>query len=370
MNGRGKSTLLQSLLLFAQSMAKNNTIARLLLSGSLVNIGTFNDVVNIYSRKQKFGLKIQDGKELLSSTYGRDDDNPTMAALTDLKVNDQSYFSENSIDTFNKNSIDNLDKNSIDVSKSDMGSNSLSMDEAESQRGLGVIDKSNIKMLTTFEHIKYVSADRIGPREYMDRKPIDNNYLGVKGENLFQVIETHDSNFVEEVREALDEVLGGASVRIETSEQKSIIRLYLDSVNGSAGFKPMNVGFGYSYVLPVITALLLAENDDVLIVENPEAHLHPAAQARMASLIVKVAHEKNLQIFLETHSDHVINGLRIAVKNGQMDCHDVNVLHFHRETESTKTPVFEQIKMDVQGNMSNYPDEFMDEWTKQLLQLV
>lgn len=340
MNGRGKSTLLQSLLLFAQSVSGKNGITKLQLKGDLTNLGTFKDVKNYYVSDPHFCINVKDGEELLESSYGQDE-NPTLASLTDLKVNGTSYFNENS-----------------------------TADSVESKKTIGVIDKSSIRMLNTFEHIKYVSADRIGPREFMERRPIDSNLLGVKGENSFQVMETHGLDFQKQVRNLLDNVLGGASVRMETSSDKSIIQLYLDSVNGSEGFKPINVGFGYSYVLPVILALLLAEDGDVLIVENPEAHLHPAAQSRMAALMVEYAKKKNLQLFVETHSDHVINGLRIAVKSKTIDCHDVSILHFDRGNEAVKSPSFEHIKVDMRGNLSILPEDFLDEWTKQLLQLV
>lgn len=343
MNGRGKSTVLQALLLFAQSVSGKSGIKKLQLKGDLINLGTFTDVINQYCGKPCFGIEIKEGEELLKSIYGQDD-NPTMATVKDLKVNGVSFFNENSIDT--------------------------TTDEAKSKRTLGVIDKSNIRLLRTFEHVKYVSADRVGPREFMERKAIDDYVLGVNGENSFQVMETRGRDFQEQVRALLDEVLGGASVRVETSQDKSIIQLYLDSVNNSGGFKPINVGFGYSYVLPVVLALLLADNGDILVIENPEAHLHPAAQSRMASVMMEYARKKNLQLFLETHSDHVVNGLRIAVKNGKIECGEVNILHFDREGMVNESPSFEQIKIDKRGNLSSLPDDFMDEWTNQLLQLV
>lgn len=340
MNGRGKSTLLQALLLLAQSVSGKNGITKLQLKGELTNLGTFSDVINYYVSNSHFCINVKDGSELLESSYGQDE-NPTFASLVDLKVNGKNYFNENS-----------------------------TADSAESKKTMGVIDKSSIRMLNTFEHIKYVSADRIGPREFMERRPVDNNLLGVRGENSFQVMETQGADFQNQVRVILDNVLGGASVRMETSSDKSIIQLYLDSINDSKGFKPINVGFGYSYVLPVILALLLADEGDVLIVENPEAHLHPAAQSRLAALMVKYAKEKNLQLFVETHSDHVVNGLRIAVKSKTIDCQDVSILHFDRGNEAAKSPFFDHIKVDKHGNLSSLPKDFLDEWTKQLLQLV
>ena len=340
MNGRGKSTLLQALLLFAQSIKEKNSISKLLLKGSLVNLGTFKDVVNSYSGAMHFGIQIKDKKDSISATYG-EDNNPTFAELTELTDGNNTFFSENSTSSSNNDS--------------------------ESKRTAGVIDKSTFPLLDTLEHIKYVSAERLGPREFMERKPIENDALGVQGENSFQIIEAQGVSFAEDIRAYLDEVLGGASLRYQTSNDKSIIQLYLDSVSKTKGFKPINVGFGYSYILPILIAFLLAHEEDVLIIENPEAHLHPAAQSRLAALMLRIANEKKLQLFVETHSDHVVNGLRIGVKNGNIDCRDVNILHFVMRNASSS---FEQIKMDAQGNLSSFPEDFMDEWTKQLIQLV
>lgn len=122
MNGRGKSTLLQALLLLAQSVSGKNGITKLQLKGELVNLGTFSDVKNYYTREQNFCIRIKENNELLESSYGQDE-NPTFASLTDLKVNGVSYFNENST------------------------SNS-----EESKKTFGVIDKSNIRMLNSLGH--------------------------------------------------------------------------------------------------------------------------------------------------------------------------------------------------------------------------
>ena len=74
-----------------------------------------------------------------------------------------------------------------------------------------------------------------------------------------------------------------------------------------------NIGYGISYTLPVIVALLSAQPGALVILENPEAHLHPGGQAALAKLIAKVASE-GIQVIVETHSDHIINGILLACK--------------------------------------------------------
>lgn len=81
-------------------------------------------------------------------------------------------------------------------------------------------------------------------------------------------------------------------------------------------YTPQNVGFGISYSLHVITAILKAKDGDLIIIENPESHVHPRGQAELGKLIALAA-INNIQIIIETHSDHIINGIRVAVKENK-----------------------------------------------------
>ena len=144
-------------------------------------------------------------------------------------------------------------------------------------------------------------------------------------------------------------------------------------------FKPQNVGFGISYVLPVLVALLTSIPEDIVIIENPEAHLHPRGQAEMGNLIARAA-AYGVQVFVETHSDHVINGIRVAVKKGIVKPEDVNIAFFERKghdveaEDGTKHKEYyaevRNIKVDGNGSLSEYPEDFMDEWNNQLMRLM
>ena len=120
--------------------------------------------------------------------------------------------------------------------------------------------------------------------------------------------------------------------------------------------------------------LLTAKPGDCLIIENPEAHIHPKGQAELGRLLALCA-STGVQIFVETHSDHVVNGIRVAVKRRQIERHDVKIAFFSRK-ESHNNGIYEQytdietIKIDPHGELSNYPDGFMDEWNNQLMELL
>ena len=157
---------------------------------------------------------------------------------------------------------------------------------------------------------------------------------------------------------------------------------YLETVgfgerNHAKVFRPQNVGFGISYVLPVLVAILTARPTDIVIIENPEAHLHPKGQSGLGKLLARAA-SYGVQLFVETHSDHVINGVRVAVKQGILSPNDVNVAffdrHYHkvRYSDGIRGEYYADIcniKIDRNGMLSNYPKGFMDEWNNQYYQL-
>lgn len=144
-------------------------------------------------------------------------------------------------------------------------------------------------------------------------------------------------------------------------------------------FNPQSVGFGISYILPVLVALLTSIPEDIVIIENPEAHLHPRGQAEMGNLIARAA-AYGVQVFVETHSDHVINGVRVAVKKGIVKPDDVNIAFFERKRheivsdDGVKGQEYyadvRNIKIDANGSLSEYPEDFMDEWSNQLMRLM
>lgn len=336
-NGRGKSTVAQSLLLVAQTMVENNDVSNLLLTGRYVSLGSFADVVNSDSDRSHFSITLKSaGDEIVEMGYSELPNKPQMA----------------SVDLLNVNGVSRFEKISAEAS------------DVESEQKT-VSTTSDIKTLQMLKSARFVSAGRLGPQNSIDRKDnLADDDLGVNGENLINVLSRKGVNFLENVEIALSEILGGASVRINYKDAERI-ELYLNSKDGKVTYRPVNVGFGYSYVLPVVVAALLAQKDSLLIVENPEAHLHPAAQSRIMKFLLQEAKEKNLQLIIETHSDHVVNGMRIAVKDGILDARDAHVLYFSDEESRVK-----MITCDKNGTLSDYPDDFLDEWTLQMLKLV
>jgi predicted ATPase len=123
--------------------------------------------------------------------------------------------------------------------------------------------------------------------------------------------------------------------------------------------RPQNTGFGLSYTLPIFVACLAAPENGLVLIENPEAHLHPAAQSKFAAFLAQVV-ASGVQVVLETHSDHIINGVRKAVRAGIINEQNA-LIYFFRQVESAEQVKVTRIEIDRKGNLTDWPKGFFDQ---------
>jgi len=319
-NGRGKSTLLQSLLLMRQSVEHNKKRTQIFLNGHCVNLGNFNDVRNSStSRKESIIFEYDFSQEKLNTKY---------------------YLVENIEDNMSAN---------IDKTKS-IQNNSFD-----------------------FSKIHYISADRFGPQEfYLKSNSTTFHNVGTKGELTANILNKKKDDLVNDklclgedaktlitqTEAWLSQIFDGAKVEIPHSET-NILELFLNTNASRDRFKAVNVGFGYSYILPIIVSGLIAKAGEILIVENPEAHLHPKAQSRLTQFLAKVS-RCGVQVFIESHSEHILNALRIAVLDKIVTPADLSVLYFQL---GEKQPVV-QIPVQPNGGIEEWPEGFFDQTDK------
>ncbi|MEC6898344.1 AAA family ATPase [Photobacterium piscicola] len=155
---------------------------------------------------------------------------------------------------------------------------------------------------------------------------------------------------------------------IPEANQAAITYSYSYGNNKSRELTPLNVGFGVTHALPVVTLLLMSSEGDVVVIENPEAHLHPKGQANLAKLISLVA-AQGVQIILETHSDHILNGIRVATKDGIISPEQSKIYFFQRKEDSLSS-IVTNITIQEDGSVSQWPKGFFDEWDTQLDKLL
>ncbi|MDX3230162.1 AAA family ATPase [Streptomyces sp. ME19-01-6] len=237
---------------------------------------------------------------------------------------------------------------------------------------------------------QYLLADRISPAESYPRDhqvAIGRGFLGVRGEHTVNFLRHHHQARVEVPKGPLrhpraesallldqaaawmGELCPGVDIRAETIENTDSVRLsygFGDGLTTSRRRRPTNVGFGLTYVLPIVVACLTARPGSLVLLENPEAHLHPQGQTRMARLAAASA-AQGAQLIVESHSDHVLNGVRLAVKQGLLAPHQA-VLHYFRG-DGTGVDVISP-RIDRDGLLDQWPEGFFDELENTLEKLL
>jgi len=168
----------------------------------------------------------------------------------------------------------------------------------------------------------------------------------------------------DQVEAWLEEISPGTRIHIDLHKAMDLVNLEYSFVTGkhvSNKFRSTNVGFGLTYTLPVIVALLAAGPGSLIMIENPEAHLHPKGQVRIGELMA-IAASSGIQVVVESHSDHILNGIRLAVYNQKISPDKVMLHYFTRkEVDQGKTSVVTP-KIDQNGRIDRWPDGFFDVW--------
>lgn len=128
----------------------------------------------------------------------------------------------------------------------------------------------------------------------------------------------------------------------------------------------LNMAFGNTYILPIIVGVLTARPGSLMIVENPEAHLHPKAQLRIGEFL-SIAAQGGVQIFVETHSDHLLNGIRVATRKNLIDPYNVAILFIEEENGGH---FMTEIELKKDGTLDKWPSGFFDEWENALREIT
>lgn len=145
------------------------------------------------------------------------------------------------------------------------------------------------------------------------------------------------------------------------------LRFIRDKNNTKSEVRATHIGFGLSYTLPIIAAALSLRKNGILLVENPEAHLHPFSQSRIGAFLAIVA-ASGRQVFVETHSDHVVNGIRLAVSRRLIKNSHVAINFCRKVLEEDKSEVI-QIHQDENGHLDKWPSGFFDQIENDLSRL-
>lgn len=326
-NSAGKSSVIQSLLLgkmISETMAEEMK----------------DDSVAVSLMNQKYSLELGGYKDIV---------------YRDTKTGD-IFFSLDGIE-YSVSADDNEDE-----------------EEKEVMFSISSEDKSALKSLFS-KGFTYLCADRMAPHyEYKESK--SNEICDCHGSNVGDVYTKHQNDNAEAQRYLIfkentklqmqlddwcDYIFPGLDIRVEkTGSQMYKLKIRNDVAP--------NVGFGITYALPILVSGLIIPKDGMLIIENPEAHLHAKAQSNMGYFLARMA-AAGVRVIIETHSEHIVNGIRRMIVEGKTEMsHEDMTIYFFQNKDGEKSIM--EFGMDEWGNLEEFPIDFFDQVRQDMFELM
>lgn len=231
----------------------------------------------------------------------------------------------------------------------------------------------------------YLNAERIGPRIIQELCHQKFPNTGISGEYTAQVLglesglykisnnrwfpDTKNPQILFQCNKWLDFILPKTRVNIDSNSSTNTAQIVIENeFTSSDPVIATNIGFGISYVLPIIVTCLIAKQNSIVIIENPEAHLHPGGQSKIGHFLAIMA-SSGLNIIIETHSDHVINGIQIAIAKKELKNNEA-IINFFGIDNETNLPEIESISISKNGELSSWPKGFFDQSQVDFAELI
>lgn len=341
-NGRGKSTVMQAFLLLAQSLYDNKSIKDLLVNGMFCKLGLFEDLVcrGGSSKEIQFCFST-DGEKNKKVQLSYIESSDRKGALNKLTIDGQNFFEKTA----------------------QLGGTSRSTRPS--------LQSYPVEIHSLFENFCYVSADRLGPTPFEVKQDLfENNPVGNSGEFRLNVLAGRDE-LQKQMAEIISRIMDGGimSVKGDSDEDKSsdVLKLFFSSLEDGQPVKAINSGFGYSYIVPIILAALNMRGG-CLFIENPEAHLHPYAQSQLTKELVRLCSANRVQLFIETHSEHVINAIRLCSllkdEYPNFTNEDLAIYFFDKDLS------IKDLTLGPDGQISQWPLGFFDQAERDVARII
>lgn len=347
-NAAGKSTALHALILLSQGLRLDAASEHLPLNGPLIRLGSPEDVFLDKSNKAK--ISVADAEEKISWHFDR-----------------QNAFQVEKV-THRTSTGDSREWDKMLWKPDGVAAPNSLIRSIHSAVFLGAARGGTPEVYPLPDAVKnVVNADvgnegQFAPWWYaqMADEEIDEARL-------------HPDETVPSLRQQLDAYFGelfppNAGADAGEIQRTSLVRIGFYTGMPRVDRRPANTGYGLTYAFPILVALLLARREQVVIIESPEANLHPRAQSRMGGILARFA-AAGVQVLVESHSDHVLNGIRRAVKKQVIPHSDV-AIHFFGGVDSEGNHGVVSPSIDSEGTVDRWPEGFFDQGESDLAVLA
>lgn len=406
-NSSGKSSLIYALLGIMQSKHFPEFFA---LNGKLVNMGGFEDVIRKKSDADHFEITVTFKGEKLITTWKQNGFNE-QPLLIDFIYQGSSFNKQISIKddgslevnlSIEKESYGKIisminDKNlhsrltrwklhafgvlveNIEVDKILNSDYAILFEDDNivqirySFPDLKLLNETNYHVVPTYEDtdfadFNYIGSFRLPPERTYYSKP-NASLVGVNGEGYIDQIiswEEHERELLDNLIFEIKEL--GLLSNIETNRMKGGRFEVNVKTNKNSSFASLtDVGFGVSQFLPIIVADFQLNDTSCLAVSQPEIHLHPKIQATLGEYFARQIKKTEKQYIVETHSEYLINRLRLLIVKGELNPYDVKL--YYMENDGDKTTTY-KIELTTDGQIKNAPQGFFDTYEMDVMDIA
>jgi predicted ATPase len=172
----------------------------------------------------------------------------------------------------------------------------------------------------------------------------------------------------EKVGEWYKEYFDGWELIVDDTSKKPLIQILLSKNDTEVNI--MDVGQGMNQALPLVVRANVADRpDSIIVLEQPELHLHPAAHGDLAELFAKSAKENNQTFIIETHSENIILRLRKLIVENDFGFTKDDLIIYWIEDAELKGKELREITVDEEGVLSDWPEGVFNEGMKEILEM-
>lgn len=400
-NNAGKSSILQSMLVLSQTLRDPSSRARLVTKGDFVDLGGYFDILHGKGQSKFKKLSIEIEREPYECNQANSDEfrESTRLALT---------LSFDKIE--NRVQVHKLvlsDRDGPILSCNEKGDWSATGVTATTKKYLNCglrhflpsmgFDEGMLKKLKGGKALRLMSSALSCDRQAhpwiqllydLSRVPPHRSHVpfyaglgervrsegGLSGANLVQALGSTQKlpatgkSLLDSIGENMEEYGAISNVKLEELDEEGHIRsLMADDPQGGERVNVAAMGEGISQMLPVVAATLRSDEHSILLVEQPEIHLHPALQSKLADLFVQVVNYGKRQIIVETHSEHLLLRLRTHVAKGNIEPEKVSILYVEKKGGASTV---RRLKLNGKGHFDDWPKGFFDEAYKEAMDLA
>ena len=227
--------------------------------------------------------------------------------------------------------------------------------------------------------LQYLSCHRVGPQNVYKKNMTMEETIGVDGEYAIAYLNQHGTDVLGKLlcKGTVDYTLLGqvnwwlsyiAETEINTEELMGTDLVKASyTMNDVIRVRPVNIGSGISYLISILITCLSAPEESVTVIENPEIHLHPGAQAKLCEFLYFIS-RSGRQLFIESHSDHIFNGFRAGIAAGEMDQETINIEFFSLNTKHISEVM--RVKVGRMGRIENQRKDLFDQFDIDLNKMI